>query len=353
MAHNIDFSNGRANIAYTGSRQDVWHKLGCEMQSGQSMDEWRRAAGLDWEAVLVDGFASVNGAMVPTQFKFNVRSDTSGVLGVMSDRFVNHQPRDILDYFEQYVSADSRFRMDSAGSLKGGALIFATAVFEEPLTVAGDAHKARMLMTTALDGSGSTTNKGCVTRVICNNTLDAAVGERNAPVFRTRHTTKFDRVRAGRELAKIAEGFGAYKAMGDAMAQVHVSRDGVSSFFRAMLDIEAGEKISDLSGRKRNQLQDLCGAYDRTVREGAESGTAWAMLNAVTRYVDHDRGSDLEKRFTSAQFGSGAQLKARAVAYLTDADLMAAVSAKTAAAGSDDDAWRSVMSQAFRPALAR
>jgi phage/plasmid-like protein (TIGR03299 family) len=334
MAHNIDFSNGRANLAYLGSRRDVWHHLGCEMRPGMSMDEWRAASGLDWCAELVDGFASVDGAMIPTGFKFNVRSDTRGVLGVMTDKFVNHQPKDCLDYFEQYVSVDPRFRMDSAGSLKGGQLIFATAIFEADMTVAGNAHKARLLMTSALDGSASTVNKGVMTRVICNNTLDAALSERNAPVFRTRHTTRFDKVRAGRELARIAEGFGAYKAMGDAMAKTHVDDKQVATFFRTMLDIEPQEKIADLSGRKRNQLESLCGAYDRTIGEGAERGTTWAMLNAVTRYVDHDRGSDLEKRFTSAQFGSGAQMKAKAVAYLTAEDLPT-VAAPTVDAGDD------------------
>lgn len=44
--------------------------------------------------------------------------------------------------------------------------------------------------------------------------------------------------------------------------------------------------------------------------------------NAITRHVDHDKSvkrngsTEEEKRFTSAQFGSGAAMKAKAVAFL-------------------------------------
>ena len=50
------------------------------------------------------------------------------------------------------------------------------------------------------------------------------------------------------------------------------------------------------------------------------SGTRWAMLNAVTEYVDHkSRARSDEKRFSNAQFGEGAKLKDQAFAMLTDA----------------------------------
>ena len=48
------------------------------------------------------------------------------------------------------------------------------------------------------------------------------------------------------------------------------------------------------------------------------AGTRWAMLNAVTELVDHERGRSNNTRIDSAWFGAGAALKARA------ADLLAA-----------------------------
>src|ERR1700704_2377376 len=45
MAHNIDMTNDRANIAFLGSRNDVWHRLGQEMQPGMDIPAWAKAAG--------------------------------------------------------------------------------------------------------------------------------------------------------------------------------------------------------------------------------------------------------------------------------------------------------------------
>ena len=109
----------------------------------------------------------------------------------MSDRFQNVQPKEILDFFEQYISVDSRFKIDAAGSLKKGEIIWATATFNGDINVAGDNHTARLLATTKFDGSGATICKGVMTRTVCNNTLTAALAERNRPVISVRHNTKF------------------------------------------------------------------------------------------------------------------------------------------------------------------
>jgi hypothetical protein len=55
------------------------------------------------------------------------------------------------------------------------------------------------------------------------------------------------------------------------------------------------------------------------------AGTRWAMLNAVTELVDHERGRSNNTRMESAWFGAGAALKARAADLLAvGADAVAA-----------------------------
>jgi phage/plasmid-like protein (TIGR03299 family) len=242
----------------------------------------------------------------------------------------------VLSWFEQYISVDPRFALDVAGSLRGGAIIWATATYREPIDVAGNRHVPRLLMTTSFDTSMPTINRATMTRVVCNNTLDCALADKQKSLVKTRHSTNFDPERVGQELARVADGFQAYKAMGDAMARVHLEKEHISKLFKAVLDIPFEAKAEDVSARKMNQFQELGRAYRQTVNEGTEPGTAWAALNACTRWIDHDRGirggaSEAEARFVSAQFGSGAQLKERAVAFLTDEDLLKQVSAATAA----------------------
>lgn len=333
MAHNLDMTNGRANIAFLGSRADVWHRLGQEMQPGQTIEEWAAAAGLNWHAVKVqavavlagNGFAHLPAAEVLREVegqKFVVRSDNGQPLGYVSDQYQPVQPRETLEWFQRYVGVDDRFQIDCAGSLKKGEIIWCTAKFRESLDVVGEAHTARLLMTTTFDGSGATVNKGTMTRVVCNNTLDAALGSDKRAVIRTRHSTKFDADRVHRELSTIISGFSQYKAMAEAMVAVDMSREQVSKFFKAVLDIPFDAKADDISGRKMNQFQALSNAYGVTIQEGTKPNSAWAALNAVTRYVDHERstrnaenGVD-EARVISANFGSGSALKSKALNLL-------------------------------------
>jgi phage/plasmid-like protein (TIGR03299 family) len=339
MTHHIDFSNNKANIAYLGSRQDVWHRLGTEMEPGMTIDQWAKAAGLDWQAVKVpammdlsgSGFAhlksysALHGFAPARDRSFMVRSDTGTLLGdnCVTDVYQACQPADVLAWFDQYIAVDDRFQLDVAGSLKGGSTIWATAKLRDPINVAGDAHSARVLMSTTFDGSGATINQMTTTRVVCANTLRMAHCDKEA-VIRTRHSTRFDAKAVGAELAQLAQSVAQFKAIGDAMAQVTITAADVSAFFKACLDIKPEEKQSDLSTRKQNQFRALTNAFATTRREReAINGSpidVWTALQSVTRYVDHDRVSingDLgEKQFTSANFGSGDTLKGKAMALL-------------------------------------
>lgn len=340
MAHNIDMTNSRANIAFLGSREDVWHRLGTEMQPGMDIDAWAKSAGLDWHAHKVPAIAALEGSAFdhidPAQ-RFQrvegmfhvVRGDTGHPLGYVSERYQPVQPRDVLDWFDRYIAVDDRFQLDVAGSLKHGEIIWARAKWREPMDIAGDRHSFGVLMTTTFDGTGSTINKGSSTREVCNNTLDISLADKRA-VIRTRHSTKFNPAQVGKELAQIAQGFVAYKAIGDALAQVKMARDDVSKFFKQVLEIEPDAKRDDVSTRKLNQFEELTTALRVTQRERNQAsapgtgsgGDAWECLQAITRYVDHDKSvrrngeSEDAKRFTSAQFGSGAQLKAKAMGLL-------------------------------------
>lgn len=319
MAHNIDMTNDRANIAFVGNRRDIWHRLGTQMQPGQSIQEWAKQAGLDWQAVMTEAYTKIGERMFKVPDVMHItRSDNNFGLGVATPVYKPVQPIECLEWFQQYITHDDRFSIDVAGSLCGGRKVWATAVFNGGMVVGGDNHIMRLLMTTTFDATGATINKGTATRVVCNNTLDAALSVKGCAI-KTRHSSKFDHEKVGKELAVIVAGFDGYKQMGDAMAGIHMAKDQVDNFFKTLLNVE---DENDLSTRKANQWNELRDAYDKTVAEGTQSGTVWTALNAVTRYVDHDRGTrdtglgEVESRFVSAQFSSGAAMKAKAVANL-------------------------------------
>jgi phage/plasmid-like protein (TIGR03299 family) len=327
--HNLDFSTGKAAIAFLGSRNDIWHKHGQEMKPGQTIQEWAKQAGLDWEGIKVPALAALEGPRfdhLPSEERFRVvdnrnfvvRSDNGHPLGYVSDQYQPVQPLEVLEWFDKYISVDDRFQLDVAGALKQGETIWATATFKDKLSIGGDAHVARLLMSTTFDASGATINQATTTRVVCNNTLDVALADKRA-VIRTRHSTKFDAKKVGDELATIAQGFAAYAKLGDALALNTITNDELSNFFKGCLEIPFDAKKEDISTVKLNQFSGLNDAYKATIAEGTQRNTAWAALNAVTRFVDHRAtGTSDEKKFISTQFGgAGSLMKGRAVALLT------------------------------------
>ena len=323
MSHNIDIeSNGRVRMAFRGERSKIWHKLGNEWHDDMTPEERATAAGLDWEAVKVPVYAYFNGELKEIPNVKGIQHGELGtILGMGTDAYKIHQPKQALDFCEEFVSSDQRFKMDTAGSLKGGRIIWAMASFQEDVKIAGDRHIMRLLMSTTFDASAASIAKLTGERVVCNNTLDIALGGDHRAEVRVRHTSKFDADKAARELEGMAQSIAKFKAMGDAMADVTMKQDVVSKYFKRLLEIPFDAKPEDVSTRKMNQFGDLSRAYSHTVQEGTERDTAWTALNAVTRYVDHDkstRGGDAgEARFLSAQFGSGAKMKADAVQLLT------------------------------------
>ena len=319
MAHNIE------KIAFLGSRADVWHHLGSEMVPGQSLEVWAQEAGLNWAAVKVPALAdcsSLGQGLRPMRDRsFVVRSDTAAPLGYVSgeddgEGYRIVQPAEVLDWFQRYIGVDERFALDTAMSLKGGALIAVTAKFNGALNVLGEDHKARLLMTTSFDGSASTINQMTMTRVVCKTTLNVALTDKRAAI-KTRHSSAFDAAKVGAELAGLAASVEGYRAMADAMVAIHLTARQVSDMFKSLLAIPFDAEQEDISTKKMNVFSALVTSYQETVAEGTPPGTAWTALNAVTRFVDHERAtrggaSPLEARFLSAQFGSGASLKAQA-----------------------------------------
>jgi phage/plasmid-like protein (TIGR03299 family) len=331
MAHGIENKDGVYSFAFTGERSEIWHRLGQELDASATREQWLKAAGLTYHVEKVPAIASLNGPafdhiapedrFVETDKKFLARQDNGHILGIAGDGYQVVQPADVFDWFENYITVDDRFHIDAAGVLGSGERLWCTARFNGSLEIAGDRHLARLLMSTSFDASQATRNEATLTRAVCQNTLRAAHMSAKALV-KTRHNTRFDGRQVARELGQIAQSFAEFKAMGDAMAQTSMTRDSVQSFFATLLGVAPDAKAADISTRTKNIAQDLAASYRRTQRErNSERDDVWTALQSVTRYVDHDRTvrnapNETVGRFDSGTFGSGDQMKGKAMNLL-------------------------------------
>ena len=122
--------------------QTPWHGLGQKMPAGAPMSAWCQQAGLDWSICSTEVQFQVDGAAgqfenneqygkrpfsnILSNRKVLYRSDTHQGLAVVSDRYKVVQPKQVMDFFEWYVRSNS-FTMSAAGTMRGGAILWATA----------------------------------------------------------------------------------------------------------------------------------------------------------------------------------------------------------------------------------
>lgn len=337
MTHMIDMSNGRENMAYVG--KTPWHGLGHSLQPGASLDTWIKAAGLDWTVSMRPSFyprqatllgnASPDGPFIQSADNFHVvRDDTEASLGVMTGRYNPVQPSEVMAFFREFILTDERFQLETAGSLKAGKVIWALAKFDTAMTAGGDAHVNYVLLTTSYNGSLATTAQATSIRVVCNNTLTASIydkaGTATVKVPHSRKWTQAVQEDAHERLTLIASEFDKYKVLADALAGTRMAKATTEDFLKAIAyGPTHGKPEAEQSGQAKANLDRLFQSWAQTATE-TEGDTAWAALNAVTRFVDHDRNTRMkggvtnvaDARMASSFYGSGAVIKGDAVRRL-------------------------------------
>lgn len=328
MSHEIDNTLGFDAFARAVGTDKAWHGLGQVVPADASLEDWQRLSGTLWECQVVPSQYMFGDKLMTSNNFHMVRSDTGASLGVMSERYKPVQPAQVWEFFQDFISADDRFTLETGGALKGGKVIWALAKFSEEITAAGDAHVPYVLLTTSFDGKLATTAQATMIRVVCNNTLTASIYAKDTANVKVRHCTRWTEQVASdahEKLAQVASGFSEYKALADALALHKMSKDATEDFLREVFFGKVNDPSEKISTNATNQLQSLYEAYGATVKEGTEVGTAWTALNAVTRFVDHGRttrdhsGEGAEaSRMSSAFFGSGAALKQRALDMLRE-----------------------------------
>ena len=199
----------------------------------------------------------------------------------------------------------------TAGSLGGGARVWILAKLPGDLKLSNsEVIEKYILLCNSHDGSLAVTMKPTSIRVVCQNTLSVAMGRETDKLFRAIHTTNvMDRVNQAREALGLQEAYFEMMMRGiERLADTRMKEAEVEPFLVKLFDQE--ENPQNISTKMRNNMDKVASLfYGGTATFGE---TRWDMLNAVTEYTDHWRGSNDEKRLDAAWFGSGKILKQQA-----------------------------------------
>lgn len=311
MAHELAQSS---DMAYVG--ETPWHGLGNSLPKNQPLEVWQKAAGMDWEIKQTEvlfNAASDNGSMLNLHSNKDstvlYRSDTREPLSVMSKRYKVVQPRDVLGFYRDLVSVGD-YELETAGVLKGGKKLWALArTGDETMLAGGDRVKSYLLLSTSCDGSLATTAQFTSVRVVCNNTLQMAVGDRNGAV-RVPHSTTFDPVAVKQSLGLGVTAWDEFSRSIKAMSQRPVNKFEVMSYLVNVLG-DASLPLQEQPNQKA--IQTVYGLYSGAGKGSqlpSAANTAWGLVNGITEFVDtHRRARNQDYRLDSAWFGQGAQIK--------------------------------------------
>ncbi len=318
MAHRITDTDTMFSV---GTRP--WHGLGSVIDAAPTIADAIALAGLDWRVELEPNFTYLDGAWVATPSQSVVKvsrladgSDFREVLGSVGPAYTPLQNEDAFAWFQPWLDAGVA-SLETAGSLDGQRRVWVLArITRDPIVVAGDDEvTAHVLLAHAHDGSLAVRAGLTPIRVVCSNTLSAAIaGGKVESMFRISHTS------------------GMRSRLADAATAIEV----IDQRLRGLTEVY--QELSRATVKPGDLLDYVAAAYGQTPEDAAKGrriapitelfeggtgqdlpaakGTVWGLYNALTEFVTHraGRGSDGDanaRRHFGSVMGDGARVLAR------------------------------------------
>ncbi|WP_313583041.1 DUF932 domain-containing protein [Acinetobacter variabilis] len=334
MAHQVE------QMAYVGDTP--WHGLGNQLTQNQPIEVWAKQAGMDWRIESSDvSYMARNergqSIIMPyEEQRVLYRSDTHAPLSVVSQRYQEVQPMEILEFYRD-LTEQSGFELETAGVLKGGKKFWALARTGQSTALKGqDVSNGYILLATACDGSLATTAQFTNIRVVCNNTLAIALRGQSssAGVVKVPHSTRFDADKVKQQLGisvrawdehmyemkqltqrKVTQGEAAAyfdAVFNNTSLSIADQEENIIQFYRNMATPNPAKEKSEPNGRAMTKVMDMFNGQGRGAELSSAKDTAYGLLCSITEFADHERRAmSTDHRLDSAWFGAGAALKQR------------------------------------------
>ncbi|KAB2967371.1 DUF932 domain-containing protein [Zoogloea sp.] len=312
MSHNLERRGNRTSMFSTG---DVpWHRLGQRLNHPANASTAMEAANLGYTVVKKRLKAVINGRQysdVPNAFA-TVRIDTHQVLGVVGARYEPVDNRDAFSFFDPLVDRNEAI-YHTAGVLGRGEKIWLLAKLPDYIKIGPkkDPVEKFVLLYNSHDGSSHIRVKMTPVRVVCSNTLTAALSGSDAEV-RIKHTQS-----AQDKLAEAHQILGLTNQLYDQldlifnrMAVRKITGQQLVDYVKTLIP---DNPQAENNARTENIRKNIISLHDDVTEASMHKGNLFGAYNAVTEYIDHHDAKDPNKHLRSIWFGgSGEQLKRKA-----------------------------------------
>ena len=309
MAHEIEMVNDVAQMAYAGALP--WHGLGTKVPQDLSPEQMLDAAGLNWSVSKSPAYSLVGEEFVSIGQSALVRDIDNKILDVVSDDWNPVQNAEAFEFFNEFVAAGD-MEMHTAGSLKGGQIIWALAKVKESFELfKGDRIDSYMLFSNFHKYGFSTDVRFTPIRVVCNNTLTLSLNSKVERMAKISHRKVFDPSNVKDMLGIATNKLAKYKEMAQFLGSKQAKNEDIVDYFCRIFPVTGSndKKKKDISKSAQTALDIL---HTQPGSEYAE-GTWWQPFNAVTYMTDHLAGRSADTRLTSAWYGYNKGVKTKAL----------------------------------------
>lgn len=321
MAHNID--NSKGFNAFVSFAAPAWHGLGTVLNNAVTTADALQQGGLNYDVLKLPNIHMLpNGEeLISTDSFFTVRTDVNKVLGSRLGKdyqvLQNIEALNVVDEILQSGTAT----IETAGAIDEGRKVFICLKINKAIIVDGnDTVNQYVLIANSHDGSLAITAMNTNIRVVCNNTLTAALRGAQDKI-KIRHTKNADvRLNEAAKIMKlITDNSAANEDNYNAMKQMVISKETMFDYFgnvfctpQEIKELQAGTKAQQvLSTRKQNTMAEVLNfatkGQGQSIAMKGNDFTMWAAYNAVTGYVTRKKYSSASDRANSLLFGAAGE----------------------------------------------
>jgi len=307
MSHLLEQYGDMASFA--SLRQPAWHGLGTVIDEPVTTSEMLSLAHLSGWNVRVeeldlpgrshrDYFATV---------RTNPFDGANDVLGVVGERYKVLQNEELFQFGDNLLDGG---QWETAGSIKNGTVVFGSLALDRETNLdpngRGDKINNYLLVHTSHDGSLAIQASVTPVRVVCQNTLNMAVGYKGKGAkqsFRIRHTqTLQGKVTAAREALGMANTYlDAFDKIANEMIAKEISDKQFFDIITAVYE-KPEEDVKGAMTKWETKIDTLNDIYFGETCVNIK-GTAWGAYNALTERLDwyrNPRGGNAESVLAAA-----------------------------------------------------
>jgi len=281
------------------TREKPWHGLGTRVEEAPTSAQALELAGLNWEINPLPIYDAAGHEI--HGYKANTRSTDNAVMGIVGSRYKVVQNADAFAFTDALLGEGVTY--ETAGSLRGGRTIWLLAKMPET-KILGDDFEPYLCFTNAHDGSGAV--RACMTpiRVVCNNTLNAALSSAKRSWSTPHRGDVKGRLEEAKQTLALADKYlAALDEQADKWANEALPQDYVVSIVLPQM-FSVAKDATDR--QKQTALNAQNGIIACMMRPDIAqyANTKWGFINAVSDYVGHAAPVRQTKNYDENRWGA-------------------------------------------------